>query len=105
MDGGTVINDHFLPESFAGVHEACVICALFLIELMILQVLEVEGQRVIEGVIGHRAVLGGGRFADKSVLQIRNFEQLDQLFLKGCVLVGSEVFFEPEEDIVDHKMR
>ena len=105
MDGGSVINDHALPESLAGVDEARVVLALFLIKLVILEVLEVQDQGKIKGVVGHGAMLGGGGSADKTVLQIRNFEQLDQLFFNRGELIGSEVFFEPEVDVMNHRVR
>lgn len=102
MNGRGIVNDDALEEGFADVHEAFVLGALGLVEVVVLDVLEVEDEGVAEGVVGDRALVGGGGFADEAVLEVINGFEGDELVLKGFDLLGAEVLFQPEIDVVNH---
>lgn len=101
----TVVDHHAIPVGFAGVDEALVLRAVGLVVVVVFETLEMECKRVAEGVICDRAVCRGGRFADESVSEVVDLQQMHQFGLKRLFLFGGEVGFEPEIDGVDHVWR
>ena len=102
VDRRAVIHHHAVPEGLAGVDEPQVMFAVRLIVVVVLHVLEVEGQGVVEGVVRHRALLGLGGLADEAVHEVGNLLELDELTFECVALVRIEIGFEPEVNVVEH---
>lgn len=102
MNRRAVVDDHALPESLAGIDEAIVLWAVGLVVVVVFEILEVERERVAEGVIGHGAMRGRCGFADEAVGEVVDLKEVHHLGLEGGVLFGGEVGFEPEVNVVDH---
>ena len=105
MNRRAVVDDHALPEALAGIDEALVLRAVGLVEVVVLEVLEVERERVAERMIRHGPVRGGRGFADEAVGEVVDLKEVHHLGLEGDKLLGREVLFKPEENVVDHGVR
>jgi len=79
-----------------------VVLAVRLVVVVVFEVLEVQEQGVVEGVICDRALGGGGGLAHEAMHQVGNLLELDQLVFEGGALFRGEVLFQPEVDVVKH---
>ncbi len=102
MHGRIIVNNHAIKERLAGVDKTHVMLAVFLIMLMVFHVLEMQHQGVIKGVIRDGAVLRGGGLADEAVNEVGDGLYPDEFTLKRGALLGGEIFFEPEVNVVKH---
>ena len=102
MNRRAVVDDHALPEGLAGIDEALVLRAVGLVVVVVFEVLEVERERVTEGVIRHGAMCGRCGLADEAVGEVVDLKEVHHLGLEGGLLFGREVWFEPEVNVVDH---
>ena len=75
---------------------------VFLIVIVVHHVLEMQGERVVKGVVSHGAFLGRRWFANKSVNEIGDFLQPDELAFKSGALFSGEVFLEPKVNVMEH---
>jgi hypothetical protein len=68
---------------------------------MVVDRLEVEGNRIVEGMIGHGAAFGGGWSADVAAVDVRNLGKPTNLAIEERSLWRGEILAKPEEDSVD----
>lgn len=101
--GCIVVDKHPVKERFADRHKPLMKLAPALVKLVVGHIFEMERTRVIKRMIGHRPLLGGRRFSDGKIAEIRGLRQRKKLPLKGGTLLGREVLLQPKIDVMnDH---
>ncbi len=100
-----VVHHHPLPEGLARLDEAFVHRAFVLVEILILDPLELEHERVAEGLVRDRTRLDIRRFARRALHEIVGQDQARQFAFESRPIFLGEVRLEPKIDTVNHTAR
>ena len=86
-----VVDDDTFPERSASGNKPCVMLALGLVKLVVLQRLEVKRCREVERVIRDRTAFGLRRSTDEAALEIRDLREAMNLRGKDLAFSRSEI--------------
>ena len=98
---GDIINQHPLPKGFARRDEPRVLGAAFLVELVVGQGFEMEGDRAIEGMVRYRPLLRRRGRSHERALEVGDPRQLSDLALERGAILRGKILPQPEINIMN----